>query len=162
MINWENISDWIHWYPKQIFGIKTSQKKKVLSKSINQLLNQQFNINQLISHQLKSKPLPSSSTSWYETDGAEESGLGVVHLDGQQLVGEGEDQVSQRPEARVVHLGPVQGQSVREGHCVLIGGVASADTQDLPIHTHTHAHISILYYFLMYLKTNASIGSYSV
>ena len=33
--------------------------------------------------------------------------------------------------AGVVHLGPVQGQPIREGHCVLLGRVPRADPQDL-------------------------------
>ena len=56
------------------------------------------------------------STATDETDGAEEAGLGVVHLQRQQLAGEAEHQVGERPEARVVHLGPVQRQAVRERH----------------------------------------------
>lgn len=70
-------------------------------------------------------------TSRDETDGTEEACLRVVHLDGQQLVGKSEHQVGERPEASVVHLRPVEGQSIRKGHGVLIGGVPCTDAQDL-------------------------------
>lgn len=73
-------------------------------------------------------PLPTSTD---EADGTKETGLSVVHLQGQQLIGEGEDEVCEGAEAGIVHLGPVQGQPVREGHCVLLGRVPRADPQDL-------------------------------
>lgn len=71
-------------------------------------------------------------TSAQKADGAEQARLSVVHLQRQQLVGEGEHQVGERPEAGVVHLRAVERQAVGEGHGVLIGGVAGADPQDLP------------------------------
>lgn len=74
---------------------------------------------------------PGLPTSWYETDGAQEPCLRVIHLDGQQLVGKSEHQVSEWAEASVVHLRPVEGQSIRKGHGVLIGGVPRTDAQDL-------------------------------
>ena len=74
---------------------------------------------------------PGSPTSRDETDGAEEACLCVVHLDGQQLVGKSEHQVGERAEASVVHLRPVEGQPVREGHGVLVGGGPRTDAQDL-------------------------------
>ena len=52
------------------------------------------------------------STSTQQADAAEQARLGIVHLQGQQRVGEGEHQVCQRAEAGVVHLGPVQRQAV--------------------------------------------------
>ena len=52
------------------------------------------------------------STSTQQADAAEQAGLCIVHLQGQQLVGEGKHQVCERAEASVVHLGPVQGQPV--------------------------------------------------
>lgn len=55
---------------------------------------------------------PSSPTSRDETDGTEEACLCVIHLDGQQLVGKSEHQVSEWAEASIVHLRPVQGQPV--------------------------------------------------
>lgn len=70
-------------------------------------------------------------TSWDETNGAEQTRLCVVHLDGQQLVGKREHQVSERAEARVVHLSPVQGQSIWKSHGVLVRSVPGTDTQDL-------------------------------
>lgn len=70
-------------------------------------------------------------TSRDETDGTEEACLRVVHLDGQQLVGKSEHQVGERAEASVVHLRPVEGQSIRKGHGVLIRGVPCTDAQDL-------------------------------
>lgn len=74
---------------------------------------------------------PGSPTSGDETDGAEEACLRVVHLDGQQLVGESEHQVGEWAEASVVHLRPVEGQPVWKGHGVLVGGVPRTDAQDL-------------------------------
>lgn len=74
---------------------------------------------------------PGLPTSRDETDGTEEACLRVVHLDGQQLVGKSEHQVGERAEASVVHLRPVEGQPVRKGHGVLVGGVPRTDTQDL-------------------------------
>lgn len=71
------------------------------------------------------------STSTQQADGAEQSCLCIVHLEGKQLVGEGEHQVRQRSKPSVVHLGAVQGQTVREGHRVLVRRVASADPQNL-------------------------------
>lgn len=76
---------------------------------------------------------PGLPTSRDETDGAEEACLRVVHLDGQQLVGKSEHQVGERAEASVVHLRPVEGQPVRKGHGVLIGGVPRTDAQDLTV-----------------------------
>ena len=73
----------------------------------------------------------SRSTSTQQADGAEQPRLGVVHLQRQQLVGEGEHQVGERPEAGVVHLCAVQGQPVGEGHGVLVRRVAGADLQNL-------------------------------
>lgn len=70
-------------------------------------------------------------TSRDETDGTEEACLRVVHLDGQQLVGKSEHQVSERAKTCIVHLRPVEGQPVREGHGVLVGGVPCTDAQDL-------------------------------
>lgn len=70
-------------------------------------------------------------TSRDETDGAEEACLCVVHLDGQQLVGKSEHQVCEWAEASIVHLRPVEGQPIREGHGVLVGGVPRTDAQDL-------------------------------
>lgn len=74
---------------------------------------------------------PGSPTSGDETDGAEEACLCVVHLDGQQLVGKGEHQVGEWAEASVVHLRSIEGQPVRKGHGVLVGGVPRTDAQDL-------------------------------
>lgn len=71
------------------------------------------------------------STSAEQADGAEQPCLRVVHLQRQQLVGEGEHQVRERPEAGVVHLCAVEGQSVGEGHGVLVWRVAGADPQNL-------------------------------
>lgn len=51
-------------------------------------------------------------TSTDEADGAEQARLRVVHLQRQQLPGKRKHQVCERAEARVVHLGPVQGQAV--------------------------------------------------
>lgn len=48
-----------------------------------------------------------SHTSTQQTDGAEQPRLSVVHLQRDQLVGEGKDQVGERSEAGVVHLGSV-------------------------------------------------------
>lgn len=70
-------------------------------------------------------------TSADEADGTEQPRLGIVHLQRQQLVGEGEDEVGEGPEAGVVHLRAVQRQPVREGHGVLLRRVARADPQDL-------------------------------
>lgn len=70
-------------------------------------------------------------TSRDETDGTEEACLCVVHLDGQQLVGKSEHQVSEWAKTCIVHLCPVEGQPVREGHGVLVGGVPCTDAQDL-------------------------------
>lgn len=75
-------------------------------------------------------------TSGDEADGREQPCLRVVHLDGQELIREGEHQVCERPEPGVVHLRPVQCQSIGEGHGVLIRRVPCADTQDLCPHTH--------------------------
>ncbi len=72
-----------------------------------------------------------SITSGDEADGRQQSRLRVVHLDGQELVGEGEHQLCQRAEASVVHLCAVQRETVRERHCVLVRGVTCADTQYL-------------------------------
>lgn len=74
------------------------------------------------------EPLPTSAD---EADGTEQPSFRVIHLQGQQLVGEGEDQVCERPEASVVHLGPIERQPVGEGHGVLFGRVPRADPQDL-------------------------------
>lgn len=71
------------------------------------------------------------STSRDKADGAEESALSVVHLQGQQLAGEREDVVGQWSKAGVVDLSAGQGQTVGEGHGVLVWGVTSADSQDL-------------------------------
>lgn len=76
---------------------------------------------------------PSLPTSRDETDGTEEACLRVIHLDGQQLVGKSEHQVGERAEASVVHLRPVEGQSIRKGHGVLIRGVPRTDAQDLMV-----------------------------
>lgn len=58
------------------------------------------------------------STSTEQADGAEQARLRVVHL-------------QRTPEPGVVHLRPVQRQSVRERHGVLIRSVARADPQNL-------------------------------
>lgn len=76
--------------------------------------------------------MPCAFTSGDKTDGAEESCLCVVHLNGQQLVGKSEHQIGEWAEASVVHLRSVEGQPVRKGHGVLIGGVPCTDSQDLP------------------------------
>lgn len=52
------------------------------------------------------------STSTQQADGAEQARLCIVHLQREQLVSEGEHQVSERTKAGVVHLGPVQRQTV--------------------------------------------------
>lgn len=78
-------------------------------------------------------PSPSSPTSGDKTDGTEEACLCVVHLDGQQLVGKSEHQVSEWAEASVVHLRSIEGQPVRKGHGVLVGGVPCTDPQDLKV-----------------------------
>lgn len=52
------------------------------------------------------------STSGDEADGAEETTLSVVHLQGQQLASEREDVVGQRSKAGVVDLSAGQGQTV--------------------------------------------------
>lgn len=77
-------------------------------------------------------------TSRDEADGRQQSRLRVVHLDGQQLVGESEHQICERPEAGVVHLCAVQRQTVRERHRVLIRCITRADTQDLHTQKHTN------------------------
>ena len=70
-------------------------------------------------------------TSRDQADGAEEPALRVVHLQRQQLSGESENLICERPESGVVDLSAGQGQAVGEGHGVLVGGVASANPQDL-------------------------------
>ena len=70
-------------------------------------------------------------TSTDQADGAEKAGLRVVHLQRQELAGEGEHQVSQRAKAGVVHLGSIQGQAVRKRHSVLLWGVPGADSENL-------------------------------
>lgn len=71
------------------------------------------------------------STSRDQADGAEEPTFSLVHLQGQQLASELEHLVGQRTEASVVYLGPGEGESVGEGHGVLVRSVACADPQDL-------------------------------
>lgn len=51
-------------------------------------------------------------TSTYEADGAEESCFGIVHLEWQQLVCEGKDQVCEGAKACIVHLSAVERQAV--------------------------------------------------
>lgn len=70
-------------------------------------------------------------TSRHEADGAEEAALGVVHLQRQQLPCKREHLICQRPKSSVVDLSAGQGQTIREGHGVLIGSVASANPQNL-------------------------------
>lgn len=53
-----------------------------------------------------------SFTSRDETDSAEEACFCVIHLNGQELVGKSEHQVSERAEASIVHLRPVEGQPI--------------------------------------------------
>lgn len=77
-------------------------------------------------------------TSGDQADGAEEAALRVVHLQGQQLAGEREDVVGQRSKAGIVDLSAGQGQTVGEGHGVLVRSVASADSQDLDRRTTWH------------------------
>lgn len=72
-------------------------------------------------------------TSADEADGAEQPGLSVVHLQGQELPRKGEDEVCKGPKAGVVHLGTVQGQPVRERHGVLLRGVPRTDPQHLDV-----------------------------
>ncbi len=47
------------------------------------------------------------NTSTQQTDGAEQPCLCIIHLQGKELVGKGEDQVGERTEAGIVHLGSV-------------------------------------------------------
>lgn len=66
-----------------------------------------------------------------ETNSAEKTSFRVVHLQRQQLIGKSENQVGEWPEARIVHLGSVEGKAVRKGHGVLLRGVPGANPQDL-------------------------------
>lgn len=52
------------------------------------------------------------STSTDEADGAEEARLCVVHLQGQKLTSERKHQICEGSEAGIVHLCPVQGQTI--------------------------------------------------
>lgn len=70
-------------------------------------------------------------TSRDETDRAEEACFCVIHLNGQELVGKSEHQVSKRAEASIVHLRPVEGQPIWKGHGVLVRSVSCTDAQDL-------------------------------
>ena len=72
-------------------------------------------------------------TSADEADGAEQACLCVVHLQWQELPSEGKDEVCEGPEAGIVHLSPVQGQPIGEGHSVLLWGVPCADPQHLEV-----------------------------
>ena len=72
-------------------------------------------------------------TSADEADGAEQPCLCVIHLQWQELPSKGKDEVCEGPEASIVHLGPVQGQPIREGHGVLLRGVPCADPQHLEV-----------------------------
>lgn len=71
------------------------------------------------------------STAADEADGAEEARFCVVHLQGKKLTSKREHQVCERAEAGIVHLRPVQSQTVGEGHSVLFWGVTCADSQHL-------------------------------
>lgn len=51
-------------------------------------------------------------TSTDQADGAEKARLCVIHLQGQELAGEGEHKVGQGAEPGIVHLGSVQGQAI--------------------------------------------------
>lgn len=71
------------------------------------------------------------STSTDEADGAKESSLGVVHLEWEELAGEGKHEVSEGAEPGVMHLCPVECQTIREGHGVLLRSVPCTDPQHL-------------------------------
>lgn len=70
-------------------------------------------------------------TSTYEADGTEESCFSVIHLERQQLVSKGKDQVCERAKACIVHLSAVERQAVWEGHGILFWGIACTYPQDL-------------------------------
>lgn len=72
-------------------------------------------------------------TSTDEADGTEQPGLCVIHLQGQQLPSEGKDEVCKGSKASIVHLGTVQGQSIRECHGVLLWGIPCTDSQHLEV-----------------------------
>ena len=56
--------------------------------------------------------MASCSTSRHQADGTEEATFCVIHLQGQQLAGEGEHLVCERAKASVVDLCTGQGQPV--------------------------------------------------
>ncbi len=53
--------------------------------------------------------IASCNTSTNEADGAEEASLRIVHLKRQKLTSKGKHQVSERTEASIMHLSPVEG-----------------------------------------------------